>query len=98
MAKNLVLRGHKVILVVISEQRRLGVEETQWDGVRVIETPDMLWGRLRSGWDMWDILNRIIFLKQEKERYDLIHCFETRPATIYPALFYLSYPQDSFNN
>ncbi len=93
MAKNLVLRGHKVTLLVISEQRRLGIEETRWDGIRVIETPDMLWGRLRSGWDIWDTLNRIIFLKKEEEHYDLVHCFETRPATIYPALFYLRHHQ-----
>ena len=89
MAKSLILRRHKVTLVVISEHRRFGVKETEWDGVRIIETPDLLWGRLRSGWDFWNIINRIIFLNQEKEHYDLVHCFETRPSTIYPALCYL---------
>jgi glycosyltransferase involved in cell wall biosynthesis len=89
MAKNLVLNGHKVTLMVISENRRFGVEETEWDGVRVIETPDLLWGRLRSGWDAWGVINRIIFLHREKTHFDLVHCFETRPATIYPALYYL---------
>jgi len=91
MAKNLVLRGHKVTLLVISENRRIGIEESQWDGIRIIETPDLLWGKLRSGWDLWDMLNRIIFLNREIEKYDLIHCFETRPVTIYPALFYLKH-------
>lgn len=91
MAKSLVQRGHKVTLMVISERRRFGVEETEWDRVRVIESPDMLWGRLRSGWDIWDMLNRMIFLSREKARYDLVHCFETRPATIYPALYYLKH-------
>jgi len=90
MAKNLVRRGHKATLVVIAEHRRFGVEETEWDGVRIIEAPDLLWGKLRSGWDPWDTLNRIIFLSREKAPYNLVHCFETRPATIYPALYYLT--------
>jgi glycosyltransferase involved in cell wall biosynthesis len=89
MAKNLVARGHKVTLLVISENKKFGIDETDWDGVRIVETPDMLWGRLRSGWDIWNTLNRIAFLNRESEHYDLVHCFETRPATIYPALFYV---------
>lgn len=88
MAKQLVRRGHSVTLVVIAEERRLGITVSDWDGVRTIETPDLLWGRLRSGWDPWDLINRIAYLAREKTPYDLIHCFETRPATIYPALYY----------
>ena len=34
------------------------------------------------------MLNRITYLGQEKAHFDLVHCFETRPATIYPALFF----------
>ena len=88
MAKHLVQRGHKVTLIVIADQRRFGVVNSEWDGVQVIETPDLLWGQLRSGWDPWDLLNRILYLSHNHEHFDLIHCFETRPATIYPALLY----------
>lgn len=88
MAKQLVQRGHSVTLVVIAERRRLGMTSSDWDGVRTIETPDLLWGRLRSGWDPWNLINRLAYLSRDKTPYDLIHCFETRPATIYPALFY----------
>ena len=28
------------------------------------------------------------FLSRDQETYDLVHCFETRPSTIYPALYY----------
>lgn len=87
MAKQLVLRGHKVTQVLISENKKVGFTEYQWDGVRVVETPDLLWGKMRSGWDPWSVLNRIYFLSKERESFDLIHCFETRPATIYPALY-----------
>jgi glycosyltransferase involved in cell wall biosynthesis len=88
MAKYLTDRGHKVLLIVISNERRAGVTESDWDGVRTIETPDLLWGRLRSGWDLWDLLNRVVYLARDKAPYDLVHCFETRPATIYPALYH----------
>lgn len=89
MAKHLVERGHDVTLIVIADRRRLGVVEADWDGVRIVETPDLLWGRLRSGWDPWNTFNRILYLHGDNRPYDLVYCFETRPATIYPVLYYL---------
>ncbi len=88
MAKNLVQRGHRATIMAISDRRRLGVVESEQDGVRIIETPDLLGGRLRSGWDMWDALNRLVYLSRDPGPYDVLHCFETRPITIYPALYY----------
>ena len=88
MAKHLVQRGHKVTVMVIADNRKVGIVESEWDGVRIIETPDLLWGRLRSGWDIWGMINRLVYLRRDMHPYDLLHCFETRPATIYPALFY----------
>jgi len=88
MARYLVQNGHQVSLMVIADFRRVGIVETVWDGVHIIETPDLLWGSLRSGWDPWDLVARILYLRQAQEPYDLVHCFETRPVTIYPALFY----------
>jgi glycosyltransferase involved in cell wall biosynthesis len=87
MAKHLVERGHHVTLLVIDETRRFGISTSMWDGVQLVETPDLLWGRLRSGWDPWDTLNRLNYLSKDKTKYDLVHAFETRPATIYPALY-----------
>jgi glycosyltransferase involved in cell wall biosynthesis len=86
MATSLVRRGHSVTLVSTSNDRRFGTEVSASNGVRVVEVPDLLWGRLRSGWDMWDLLKRIAFLRKDDSPYDLVHCFETRPTTIYPAL------------
>jgi glycosyltransferase involved in cell wall biosynthesis len=88
IAHALAQRDHKVTLITISDQSRWGINSTNWDGVRVVETPDLLWGQLRSGWDPWNLINRVIYLCQDKGPYDLVHCFETRPATIYPALLY----------
>jgi glycosyltransferase involved in cell wall biosynthesis len=75
--------------MVISDRRRIGTVINDENNVRFVEAPDLLWGRLRSGWDPWNLLNRIVYLSRDKSQYDLVHCFETRPTTIYPALFYL---------
>ena len=88
MAHAMVERGHKVTVITISDKSRLGIKVTEWDGVRVVETPDLLWGQLRSGWDLWNLMSRVIFLWKDKSHYDIVHCFESRPATIYPALLY----------
>jgi glycosyltransferase involved in cell wall biosynthesis len=88
IAHAMVQRGHKVTLITISDRSKWGILDADWDGVRVVETPDLLWGQLRSGWDLWNLINRIIYLCQDKGPYDFVHCFETRPATIYPALLY----------
>jgi glycosyltransferase involved in cell wall biosynthesis len=87
MAKELVRSGHHVSIMLISQARRFGITEYDSDGIHAIESPDLLWGRFRTGWDLWNTLNRTYILNKEKVPYDLIHCFETRPATIYPALF-----------
>jgi len=86
MAESLVRQGHKVTLVLTSDDRRIGTQVSTSKGVRVVEAPDLLWSRLRSGWDVWDLLNRMAFLRRDDGNYDLVHCFETRPTTIYPAL------------
>jgi glycosyltransferase involved in cell wall biosynthesis len=88
MARSLVQRGHKVTLLLTSDRSKSAISESMWDGVRTIETPDLLYGKARSGWDIWDIYKRISFLKQDDQKYNLIHCFETRPASIHPVLYY----------
>ncbi len=88
MARCLAERGHEVCEVCIADTRRAGIVESEWDGVRLLETPDLLWGRGRSGWDPWDMVNRLAYFNRERQSFDLIHCFETRPVTIYPALAY----------
>ncbi len=86
MAEYMVKRGHKVTLVATANTRRFGISQTVSNGLRVIETPDLLWGKLRSGWDLWNMFNRESFLRKDLEEYDLVHAFETRPSCIYPSL------------
>ncbi|MDD5368282.1 MAG: glycosyltransferase [Anaerolineaceae bacterium] len=88
MAANLVKRGHRVTLLMVSRNAHWRTSEYDWEGVRAIESPNLSFGRLRFGWDLWNTTARLLFLRKEKPIYELIHCFETRPATIYPALWY----------
>lgn len=85
LARCLVKFGHKVTLVVMSDDLRFRFREQDDEGVRIIESPDLLPGMLRSGWDPWDVLRRIAKLRNLN--FDLVHAFECRPVAIYPALF-----------
>ena len=87
IAGELVRRGHDVTLMVTADHERWHFRDTvEADGVRVVESPDVTWGRLRSGWDPICALRRIFWLWRSDETYDIVHLFETRPATITPGL------------
>jgi len=80
----LVRKGHQVTILTISENNLSGFATEEREGVRLVKTPDLLSGRLRSGWDPWDTLNRLFYLWPE--RFDLIHSVDCRPVCIVPAL------------
>ncbi len=83
-AIRLVQRGHHVTLIAMGTsrwQKQVFIQE----GVRVVATPDLLWGKLRSGWDLWESWYRIRWLSREK--FDLVHFFESRPTVLFPALY-----------
>lgn len=84
-ARHLVQSGHNVTIIVTSPQRRRGIVTYVRDGINIVETPSLLVGSLRSGWDIWEIIHRIAWMK--KFHFDLIHAFETRPTVLFPALF-----------
>ena len=85
LSRILARRGHQVTLMATSPNRRVGIRIRQTDGLSLVETPDMFTGSLRSGWDPWNILNRVLWLRDKD--FDLVHAFEGRPAAIYPALY-----------
>ncbi len=77
--------GHEVTLLSISPNARFRFSETVVDGVRIVETPDLLPGLARTGWDIWDVLRRMLYLNDKK--FDIIHGFESRPVVSLPAVF-----------
>ncbi len=85
LARCLVQFGHSVTLVAMSDDRLFRFRVRVDEGVKIIESPDLLPGMLRSGWDLWDVLRRIT--KLQNLNFDLVHAFECRPVAIYPALY-----------
>ena len=82
--RELARRGHEVDLISISRDRRFTFDLEVRDGLRVHGSPDLFWGRGRTGWDPWDVLWRIVRVR--RSRPDLVHAFDSRPAVILPAL------------
>lgn len=83
-ARILSARNHSITLVSTSKHARYGFSYTEIDGIRLVETPDVFTGSLRSGYDPWNMINRISWLRNR--RFDIVHAFESRPVVIYPAL------------
>lgn len=84
-ARQLAARGHQVIVLAIAPKQRVRFSETYHDGVLVVEAPDISMGILRSGWDLLDTVKRYRYLKGKD--CDIVHCVDTRPAVILPALW-----------
>lgn len=88
LARSLARRGHTLAVLATSRERRLRFD-TRPDiqaGVTLVETPDLLWGPLRSGWDSWNVISRIGWARGRQ--FDLVHAFESRPTSILPALYW----------
>jgi glycosyltransferase involved in cell wall biosynthesis len=87
MGRELARMGHRVSLLIVADKAGWKISDYDWDGVRTIETPHLTFGRLRYGWSAWNTAARLLYLDRQRQQFDLIHCFETRPANIYPALW-----------
>jgi glycosyltransferase involved in cell wall biosynthesis len=73
-----------VDLFSISRRRRWTFDKEHDDRLTIYGSPDLFWGRGRTGWDPWDVFRRT--LRVRRQRYDLVHAFDSRPAVIIPAL------------
>lgn len=79
--------GHDVTLLCTSDNARFSWSSEHINGMRVIHAPDLLWGRLRSGWDLWATLRKTFWMRRHLREFDVIHLFETRPSVILPFRF-----------
>ena len=87
-AREMAAKGHQVTIVCISENAKFKPRRLQLDGVSYLESPDLLPGKMRSGWDPWNTAWRIGAIKKLWDQADAIHAFETRPTTIFPILWH----------
>jgi glycosyltransferase involved in cell wall biosynthesis len=86
LARRLCQRGHRVTLMATSPTERFIIHSREiQENLILVETPDLFYGSLRSGWDVWNTIKRIAWLRGKS--FDLIHAFESRPTVIFPALY-----------
>lgn len=83
-ARQLAARGDRVTLITTSRDSLFVPQAYERDGVEVIEAPDLLPGRARTGWDPYNTWRRSALVRQRA--FDVVHAFDSRPAVIYPAL------------
>ena len=83
-ARHMVDQGHTVTVVTTSASRRHGIICHEEEGVEIVETPSVLWGGARSGFDPWTVWQRNRYLRGRT--YDVVHAWDSRPTVIHPAL------------
>ena len=84
-SQRLAKRGHQVTVMAVAPRARLRLRVEGSDALRLVETPDLLPGMLRSGWDLWDVLRRSLWLRSQE--FDIVHAIESRPVVLLPALY-----------
>jgi glycosyltransferase involved in cell wall biosynthesis len=88
-ARELVLRGHAVTILTNSRNDKFMFKQYVEEGVNIVETPDVFWSILRTGWDPLNVIRRCVYLWDK--HFDIVHAFDTRPTVILPALFYTKF-------
>jgi glycosyltransferase involved in cell wall biosynthesis len=84
--------GHRATLLCTSRHLRWQALERVVEGVRIVEAPDVLWGKLRQGVDLWNALwrcrwGRKMSTVSSDEAFDIIHAVDCRPNVLLPALY-----------
>lgn len=86
--------GNTVSLLCTSENARFRIKRYSYKNIQIIEAPDILWGKLRQGIDIWNIFNRLIFVT--RNNYDIVHGIDCRPVVILPALLLKYFKKTKF--
>lgn len=84
LAKSLSDFGHDLTLFA-SDLSSKKFQEKSDGNISVVTFPSLVHGSLQSGWDVYETIKRIQWLRGKK--FDIVHAFEARPNVIYPALY-----------
>src|SRR5436305_1386934 len=79
LGKCLVKRGHRVTIVTNSPRERWLWKTSKIEGVDVVETSDLLFGPLRTGWDLFNAFRRTRWSVSHWHESSelLVHAFDT---------------------
>jgi len=86
LCKELSKHDITITLLCTSKKNRIRINRiaSLKDNVRIVEVPDLLFGKYRQGFSFWNTINRTWFLY--KEDFDIIHAIDCRPAVIFSSL------------
>ncbi len=69
-----------------SDHSRLKIEKETYKHIQIICFPDLLFGKLRQGIDLYNSLVRIFYLIKHNH-FDILHSIDARPVVAIPSLF-----------
>lgn len=86
LARSLAERGHRISFLSAPKgsSLRFRTSADSRAGVTLVESPSLLGGPFRSGWDPYSVLTRVLW--SVSTPVDIIHGFESRPTVILPVL------------
>ncbi len=85
LARPLAAMGHELTVIASRGHAGVRVVNELVDGVRLVQLPDLVHGRLRNGGlSPVDLAGRVAHVL--RTRYDVVHAFEQRPCATVPAL------------
>jgi len=86
IAKGMKKLNHTVSILSTSQKGCLNFKTSYIEnGIELLESPDILGGKARNGWDLYNVFRRILLLNNRN--YDLTYCLDCRPVVIFPGLF-----------
>ena len=85
MSQAITCCGHQVFIFCTSKHSRIFIKNYWINNVNIIEFPDLFWGKLRQGLDLWNSIRRIFY--SARLNIDLMYAIDCRPTVIFPALF-----------
>jgi glycosyltransferase involved in cell wall biosynthesis len=94
MCEALSLNDTHVTLLCTSKTNKLLLKKKKINNLLVVESPDLFTGKLRQGLDIWNIINRLLFVS--KNNYDIVHGIDCRPVVILPALLLKYFKKTKF--
>lgn len=85
LADSLIEEQINVTVLATSKTNHL-VSEKIYKKYSLILSPDLLWGKLRQGFDLLNTFFRIFFIL--KNKFDIVYAIDSRPVVIIPSLFH----------
>lgn len=73
-------------LLCTSDKNRFFIKKEVINGITITQFPDLLWGKLRQGVDLYNSLRRIIYLYRNSS-FDILHSIDTRPVVLFSSIF-----------